>query len=703
MTTTHVPLAVPGAEDAADSLSALFSPTSIAVFGASSAPEKLGSVMLAAIDRGSRGAVTTYGINPRGTAEGFSSSIADAVRSHGTAIDLAVLCIPAAATPAALQEAADAGVRAALICSGGFAEAGDDGIELQRRLRDITSETGIRLLGPNTSGFFRPGHSTVSFVPTVEHIAAGTVAVVAASGGMNHALSFLLSENGVGVGLGVGLGNSVDVTNVDVLRYLQHDDAITAVALHVESVEDGRALLSAVADVTAVKPVVAIVVGRSDVSAFSESHTGALATSWRTTRALLTEAGAVVVDDEHHLVDALAVLGRTRLPASASPGIGLVTAQAGPGLMVLDALLAGGVRVPTLSDATLSRLSDLLPPLTYQANPVDTGRPAATFADVLRATADDPDVDALAVYALAEPDAIDLADAVGTSSVHERLPVVLGIGGPREAVSAATVSAALLDLPVLSSPTSLANGVRALVEDAKLRYGRVHTEAFVPPAGPSITLPVDEARGKDLLDALGIRTPDRRVAHTREDAHRALAELEHPVAVKILDASVLHKTEIGGVHLFVRTTEELDTALDALDSIGAPAYLLETMAGSGVDLFLGVRRDSVFGPIVVAGLGGTAAEAIGDVAIRSGELTLSAATTMLDDLHTAAVLHGWRGGPRLDRNEFGRAAVALAAYVSNHDEIGDLEINPLRLTSDGLIALDAVVVGAGHTATEGDR
>ncbi|MFC8182099.1 acetate--CoA ligase family protein [Rhodococcus sp. NPDC057297] len=696
----------PTAENAgrgAGNLDPMFRPSSIAVFGASTTPGKLGSVMLDAIGRGGDGSIATFGINPRGADDGFHTSIEAATDAHGAPIDLAVLCIPAAATPVALRDAAACGVRAALICSGGFAEAGEQGVELQNRLASITAETGIRLLGPNTSGFFRPQETTVSFVPTVEHISSGTVAVVAASGGMNHALSFLLSESGVGVGLGVGLGNSVDVTNVDVLRYLQHDESITAIALHVESVEDGRALLSAIRDVSAVKPIVAIVVGRSDVSAFSESHTGALATSWRTTRALLTEAGAVVVDDEHHLVDALAVLSRTRLPASASPGIGLVTAQAGPGLMVLDALLGGCANVPTLADSTQAVLSDLLPPLTYQANPVDTGRPADTFAAVLRATASDPQVDALAVYALAEPDAIDLASAVDESGVHATLPVVLGIGGPGDAVSSATTSAAELGLPVLGSPTSLANGVRALVDDAKIRHGRLGGTSSRTANAPALELPVDEAAGKDLLDALGIRTPDRRVVRTRSDAHRAFDELEQPVAVKILDAAVLHKTEIGGVHLFIRTEAELDTALDALDAIGAPAYLVESMAGPGVDLFLGVRRDAVFGPIVVAGLGGTAAEAIGDVAIRSGDVTLAAATTMLDDLRTSALLHGWRGGPSLDRDEFGRAAVALASYLVEHEEIDDLEINPLRLTVDGLIALDAVVVGSSRTATEGVR
>ncbi|WP_040836001.1 acetate--CoA ligase family protein [Nocardia brevicatena] len=684
-------------------LDRLLHPRSIAVVGASSSPAKLGTVMLGAVTREGDTAPATYGINPKADNTAFHPSVRAATEAHGGPLDLAVLCIPAEATPGALQDAADCGVGAALICSGGFAEVGDEGTVLQRRIAEISATTGIRVLGPNTSGFFRPGSAIVSFVPAVEHIKSGTVAVVATSGGMNHALSFLLSARGIGVGLGIGLGNSVDVTAIDVLEYLRRDPAITAIALHVESVGDGAALLSTVRAVTADKPVVAIVIGRSDVSAFSESHTGALATSWRTTRALLAEAGAVVVDSEQQLVDALAVLSRTRLTPSANPGVGLVTAQAGPGLMALDELQAQGVRVPTLTTDTQQQLADLLPPMTYQANPVDTGRPGPTFSAVLSTIAADRQIDALAIYALVEPDAIDLAEAVRRSGVHTEVPVVLGLGGPAADVTATTDTAAALGVPVLSSPTALATGVHALVEDARLRHSNSPDPRAVIPSVPPPVLPADEAAAKDLLDALRIATPARRVCTDRAAAHRALRELTLPVAVKILDARVLHKTDIGGVHLNVRTDAELDAALDALDAISAPAYLVEAMAEPGIDVFLGARRDPVFGPIVVAGLGGTAAEAIGDVAIRSHNLTPVAATTMLDDLQFAPLLDGWRGGPVLDRETFAHIAVTVVAYLAAHPQISDIEINPLRLTPTGLIALDAVVVAAdGHTAAEGE-
>ena len=203
-------------------------------------------------------------------------------------IDLAMICVPAAACPAVLDDAARAGAAAAVICGGGFAEAGGPGVGYQAALADVVSNTGIRLLGPNTSGFLAPHVGvTASFVPGAAQVRPGRVAVVAASGGVNHALSFLLTEAGHGISLAVGIGNAVDISAPDVLDHLAADPHTSAVALHVESVADGPRLVDAVRRLSARKPVVALVVGRHDIGAFAASHTGALATSWRTTRAAL--------------------------------------------------------------------------------------------------------------------------------------------------------------------------------------------------------------------------------------------------------------------------------------------------------------------------------------------------------------------------------------------------------------------------------
>ncbi|MGW0584041.1 acetate--CoA ligase family protein, partial [Streptomyces sp. NPDC002920] len=371
------------------------------------------------------------------------------------------------------------------------------------------------------------------------------------------------------------------------------------------------------------------------------------------------------------------------------PGLAVVTAQAGPGLLLADRAGSDGIRMPELADATRRALSELLPPLTYQRNPVDTGRPAETFARVLDTTAADPAVDLLAVYALTEPDSVDLASAAQDAGLGAGSPAVVVVGGLPEDVAEQRARLHKAGIPALTGPASAANAVRALVTHARQRARGAdapsrETTASVPSG------PVDEDAAKTFLASLGIRTPDRVACDTRADAHDALRLLGGPVAVKVLDAAILHKTEIGGVHLGVRTPGELDAALDAIGP--DRRYLVEAMAPAGVDLVLGVRRDPVFGPVVLAGLGGTAAEALADVAIRLAPLSAAEAAGMPDDLAARALLDGWRGGPVLDRSEFGRVVSALAAALAASPDTAEIEINPLRLTADGLIALDAVIV-----------
>ena len=681
-------------------LDALFAPRGIAVIGASRDPGKLGAVMARSL---SRFPGPVVGVNARDAdpQAGRFATVADAVdMAAPDPIDLAVLCVPAAVSAPALADAARAGVRAALVCSGGYAEAGGPGARYQQELVAAATAAGVALIGPNTSGFLVPSRGlTASFVPGAAAVPAGPVAVVAASGGVNHALAFLLAEIDLGVSLAVGLGNAVDVTAADVLSHLAEDEATRAVALHVESVPDGPALLAAVRALTARVPVAALVVGRNDVADFARSHTGALATSWRTTRAALRAAGAVLVDDERQLVDAVTALSARRLPPAAGPGvgpgIGIVTAQAGPGLLHVDGLRGRGVAVPPLTTATQAALRDLLPPLTYQANPVDTGRPGPGFSQVLATVAADPGVDLVSVYALAEPDALDLPAAVEAAAADGAGPFVVGLGGPPEQVTPQRQALRKLGVPALGGPAALTVAVAALLDDARAQaqaQGRSRSQTGRPPAPVAVPgRDLDEDEAKTILGDLGIATPARRACGGRAAAHRALAELPGPVAVKLLDAAVTHKSDVGGVHLGIRDAAALDAALDGLEAVGAARFLLESMAPAGIDLIVGASRDPVFGPVVLVGLGGVVAEALADVAIAPAPLSIGEAGALADELSGRSLLDGFRGGPVADRAELGAVLVALGDLLVHYPEIKDVEINPLRVTAGGLFALDAVL------------
>jgi acetyltransferase len=672
-------------------LSALLQPRGVVVVGASSNPDKLGFAMATSLES-FPGEVRL--VNSRPSA-GMHASIGEAAAAGG-AMDLAIMCVPAHHTATALRESADAGIGAALVCAGGFAEAGGIGADYARDVDEVVSATGIRLLGPNTSGFFVPHASLfASFVPGVRQLGAGSVAVVAASGGINHVLSFRLEDEGAGVSLGIGVGAGQDVAAPEILRYLTTHDATRAVILHVETVADGRGLMAAVEALAAVKPVIALVIGRNDVSEFAQSHTGALATSWRTTRAVLRQAGAVLVGDEGEAVAAATALSARRAQPSSRPGIGLITAQAGPGLIVADAL--GDVSaLPPLSRATQDALSLLLPPLTFQANPVDTGRPGETFPDVVTAVAADPAIDVLGVYAITEP-VVDVVADVASSNVMASMPVLVGVDGPAPDVARARTSGRASGVPVLTGPTRLAQGLAAIVEDSRSRAGSdsgPHAGIDEPPLVAE-TAPDqwDEHTSKRLLEAVGIVCPPRRRCTDRDEARQAQRELAGPLAVKLLDAAVLHKTDIGGVVLGVDSAGAMERALDSLEAAGAREFLVESMAPSGTDLVVGARIDPVFGPIVAVGIGGTAAELIADIAIRSAPLTPAAARAMVDDLQTRELLTGYRGAHPVDLDELGRIVSALGDLVAG-GSLDEIEINPLRSTPRGILALDAVVLPA---------
>lgn len=672
------------ARAARDGLEAMFRPRSVAVVGASAHPDKAGFAMMQALDAFPG---TLHPVNPRAGEILGRPAVASLRETEG--VDLAVLVVPPHVVPGALEDAAAAGVRAAVVCAGGFAESGPEGAALQDRVARAARQGGVRLLGPNTSGFMNPSEgTTANFMPAVRELSAGSVSVVAQSGGVNLAISFLLDRAGVGLRLGVGLGNAIDVDVPEVLDYLADDDGTTAIGLHLEGVADGPGLVAALRRATARKPVVAFKVGRSDVSEFARSHTGAMTGSYAVTRAALRQAGAVLVDSLEELVAALTALRAVRLPAGRA-GVGLVTGQAGPGLVISDTLATRGVELPEVTARTRERLAELLPPLTFQANPVDTGRPGPTFPEVVETLAQDPAVDVVGVYALDEPGALDPLEAVGPL----RGRALFASGGPTATLAARRAELAEVGVPMFTSPGDLATGLAAVVADAA---GRLVPDEEPGRASRSIGRTLDEHEGKELLESYGIATPRRRVAHDRDEARAALAELAGPVVVKVLDAAVLHKSEVGGVHVGVRDLAGLERALDAIDAIEPAAprrYLLEEMAGEGTELIVGGTRDAVFGPVVMLAMGGVAAELGSDPVLRLAPLSRERAAEMVDAL-PQRVLEGFRGAPAVDRPALVEVLRAVGRLLVEHDDVTEVDLNPVRMTDRGPLALDALVVAA---------
>jgi acyl-CoA synthetase (NDP forming) len=673
-------------------LSRLFAPRSVAVVGASSAPEKAGHQALLAL--GSF-AGDVFPINPKAP-EILGYRAFPSLRAVTRPIDLVVFAIPAAACVDAVREAIECGCGGGLVVSGGFAEAGAGGAAIQAELEALCLRSAFRLLGPNTAGFINNEISlTASFVPGASRIPDGAVAVVAQSAGVNLTVSFLLAKLGYGVSLAVGLGNAFDVGAADVLEFLAEQPRTRAIALHLEGVRDGRRLYETLRRVTPRKPVIALTVGREDVAEFAQSHTGNLLGSYAARLSALRQAGAVVVESTDELALAAAVLSRHRLPPKRSSGIGILTAQAGPGLLMLDQLKSSGVAVPTLTDPTRARIERLLPPMTYLQNPVDTGRPGPSFAEVLAALAEDERIDAVVAYALDEPAALRPQEVLPRVAERFDKPILFGTMGPPEDLASTRQALRSQGIHLAESPEQLAKAAIVLARDAAQQAQLVRSE---PPVLVASAVRAPEARdehaAKQVLEAIGVPVPRRIVCASHAEARAALQQLEKPVVAKILAPEISHKTELGGVHLNIEDEPALDRALGKLDAIpltSARRYLLEEMAPPGLELIVGAVRDPSFGPTVMVGLGGTFAEALKDTATRLAPATPMDARAMLDELRAATLLDGWRGSPPLDRHALAQAIVSVGSFLCAHPGVTALEINPLRLYPSGVLALDALL------------
>jgi acetyltransferase len=612
------------------------------------------------------------------------------------AVDLAIFAIPAQHCPKAAAEAASRGIGGVFIISGGFGESGEEGARLQKELADICASTGLRLLGPNTSGFINPhARCIASFVPGVDRLPAGNVAVVAQSGGVNLSLSFLIERLGEGISLAVGLGNAVDVQTADILDMLADDLNTSAIALHLEGVTDGRHLFEVLRQVTPRKPVIALVAGRADIGEFAVSHTGNLMGSRQRTVSALEQAGAIVVDTTEELAQAAVVLSYGRLPPKARNGFALITCQAGPGLLIADTLKSRGVEMPILAKVTIESISALLPPMTFVKNPVDTGRPGPGFPKVVETAARDAAIDAVLVFGLSEPSVLDPEAALLPAAKASGKPVVFGTLGLANDIAPSLIALRAVRLPVAIGPERLALAAIVLDADSRGQWLLSRQRPSNTANAKQLFGIFDESLAKQLVASYGIDIPQSRLCLSRAETREAFATLRRPVVVKIAASDVPHKSDVGGVVVNVSEEIALEAACDKIAAIPTSEpgrVLIEEMASTGVDLIVGGVRDPSWGPLVMIGLGGVTAEALSDSSVRLAPLVEDDVEAMLDSLRGRKLFEGFRGLPVCDRAAIARVAIAMGRLLCEHPEIAEAEINPLRVNASGAMALDALVV-----------
>jgi acetyltransferase len=679
-----------------DTLQRIFNARTIAVVGASDKPQKPGFNIYRLLQDfpGEVFPVTTK------AAEVGGIKAYPNLSAIGRSVDLVVLAIPAPYILDVLRKA-DIDIGGCVIVSSGYAETDEEGRRRQAEIEEVCRQKGIRVIGPNTAGFMNPGRRLlVTFVPETSVLQPGNVGIISQSGAINIIFSYLAHQAGLGISLAVGLGNMMDVAHDEVVTYLAEDSQTDVILVYAEGISRGRELFDAVRKAIPRKPVIVLLVGKTDIGEFASSHTGNLIGSYKLKRSALQQAGAVVVDSVTEAIDAVNVMSRYRMPAKANPGFGIVTGQAGPGMMILDSLKEHSIDVPKLSAATVASIETMLPPLTFIENPVDTGRPSSTFIEILRCVGEDEQIDALVAFALDEPDAINPDELLPVLKEIIRVPILFGTvsyESSTTAMSAERISE--LGVPTFAAPERVASAAVALARDARHRATLERLARDPAPdramVMPTQSTPVDEAQAKELLSGFGFAIPNSRVCDDHNQVRGAFGELTKPVVMKLLDAEIAHKTDVGGVHLDISTGDQLNNALATIDQIAGGSnsrrYLVEEMAPPGIDLILGGKNDAVFGPVIMLGLGGIAAEALDDVVMRLAPISVSEASDMIAELRCAKLLDGWRGAAPVDKEALVETLVSLSCLIDQNRQIVEMDLNPVRANADGVMILDALI------------
>lgn len=696
-------------------LAALFRPKSIAVLGASDRVG-VGQRVVANLDAvGFDGDL--FLVNPNRPVVGRRPTF-PSISALPATPDLVISAVNRTATVDGLIEAASRGCPAGIVLAAGFGETGQHGRELEAHLREAAGT--MALMGPNCLGYVNLIDRVAPYSgPLMEPPASGVTALISQSGALACTITGAAAERSLLFSHVITTGNQIGVTLADYIGFLSGVPEVRTVACYVEGFHDGRVLLSAMdAAQAAGKTVVVLKAGRSRVGGMAaRTHTGSLAGSASVQLSVWRQHGVLVADDLEEFLALMELTSRVaRLPGGQ---VGVVTISGGERLLFADAAEELGVPLAPFAEATSTRLREVLPEYASVANPLDTtgagvvdGNSAAHGAAAFT-VAQDPNVDVLVACQDAKNGWTEAEQA--SPLFHECVQVAAdaaqAAGKPLVVISP---SSGAVDrkageclrargIPLLSG---LRTGVAALAKlVAQNDPGDV--AAGTPPLLPNGEgVALSGVAALRRLEDVGVDVWTTRLARTEDEAVELAKALGYPVAIKADGPGLQHRTELGGV----RTGVSDDAAVRAAwrDVTGAVARagmpisgaLVQPMAPSGVEVFVGGIRDEQFGPVILAGPGGILLELIGDVAAGLAPLDLAAARKLLLSSRLALLLRGVRGAPPADLDALAASVSAISRLVAAPDVLA-LDVNPLIASPTGIALVDAkLVVRADEASSE---
>jgi acyl-CoA synthetase (NDP forming) len=695
---------------AGPSLERLFHPRSVAVFG-SVKRDKIGHQLVTQlVEGGFAGFVAA--VNPKGESPEGLPGVA-ACASLGQVpppVDLALVAVPAPFVVEVVRACGSAGVPFAVVLTSGFSEAGH--AEEERVLRQEAAAAGVRLIGPNCAGIMNTASRLYASIEV--RALPGRTAFITQSGAVGGAVLGLARERGIGFSTFVSYGNRADIDEVELLEHLEADPETDVIGLYLESLADGRAFMRTVRRVTRHKPVVIIKAGRSGAGLrAASSHTGSLAGSDAIFQAMVTQSGALRVAGMEELLDLCD--GLTRLPPLRGSRVAIVTNSGGPGILTSDRAEELGLEVLQTPEPVRAALREFLPAHCALGNPIDLTVEGTreNYSRVLRSVlacppgAADPaggteGFDAAIAINVATPflDSVDLAEGILEGAAAGAATPAGTEGKPIAAVFMAGEivhegSARLKQGGVPVFPTGeRAAAVLAGLRDHYLRQAHPRPElpADPPPEVLPLKAPVLEPELVAFLEGEGFPFPPHAFVRSSVGLPEAAERLGFPLVMKVVSPRILHKSDVGGVVLSLRTAEAADQAFGELHRRLAGqdlrGVMLYRQVEGGLEMIAGIKRDPSFGPVVLAGAGGVLTELVQDTALRIAPFDRNEALQLLSGLRAERLLRGYRGAAPLDREALAQLLVRLSRLAARYPAIREVDLNPVFVLEHGVVIGD---------------
>ena len=694
-------------------LSTLYRPESVAIIGASGTRGKIGNAVVRnIIESGYGGGI--YPVNPNSDIiEGLKCypSVSD-IPGH---VDQAVMCIPAPFVAEAMRECGRAGVKSVVTITAGFREVSPAGAKMEREIAGIAEEYGMNMMGPNCLGVMAT-HTPLNASFSDGFPLKGNIAFFSQSGALCIAIVDWGREQGLGFSKFISMGNKADLDEADFIADAAHDPETRVILLYLESIEDGRAFMKAAAEAAREKPVVVVKSGVSEAGArAASSHTGALAGADAGFEAAFKQSGVLRARAmEEQFVKAVAFAREGVLAGGRR--VAIVTNSGGPGVMAVDAIEAGGLKLAAFSEETTATLRAGLAGIASVGNPVDVTGQASDldYRVALESCCSDPGVDMLmtVLAPTAVLDSIAVAEHVlEVSRMYPETPVVASFTGG-ESVQEAIGILRAERIPCFQFPEAAVRCLYTMIEYQEVR-GRLQKGKPLTFTGDAVRVQevIDRVRsdGRSVMlgpeamavaEAYGISTVPSRLATSAAEAAEQAAEMGFPVVLKVASPEIIHKTDIGGVQLGLEDRSAVERAYASImegaerGAKGARVYGVEVqkMFPPGQELIVGLSKNAEFGPLLMFGLGGIFVDLMKDVSFRLAEgLTDVDVSEMIRETKAYDLLGGYRGEAPKDMVAVEETVARVAQLARDFDEIEELDINPFFAYEQGVAALDVKI------------